>query len=69
MITVYQVSAPDLLPTRMHLAPTRWGNTVLERLRHQGYTVRATNEADHPDTRTADELARRDSLLEWAAPD
>ena len=34
-----------------------------------GYTVQATDQPDFPDTRDAAELARRDAILEWAAPD
>ena len=69
MATVYQVSSPALQATRLHLPPTPWGNTVRERLIMQGYVVQATTEPDFPDTRDAAELARRDALLEWAAPD
>ena len=69
MITVYQVSSPDLQPTRLYLPSTAWGNTVRERLIHQGYVVQATTDHPHVDKRDAAELARRDALLEWAAPD
>lgn len=69
MATVYEVSSPTFQKTRLHLVNTAWGNTVRERLLHSGYSVQATDQADHPDTRDADELARRDALLEWAAPD
>jgi len=69
MITVYQVSAPDFPTTRLHLPCTPWGSTVRERLTHSGYAVQATDQAQWPDTRDAAELARRDELLAWAAPD
>lgn len=69
MITVYQVSSPDFQATRLHLPATAWGNTVRERLIHSGYTVQATDQDQYPDTRDAAELARRDLLLSWAAPD
>ena len=69
MVTVYEVTSPDLQATRLHLPCTPWGHTIQERLTHSGYTVRALSEPDHPDTRDAAELARRDALLEWAAPD
>ena len=69
MATVFKVTHPDGETTRLHLVPTAWGNTVRERLTHQGYSVQATDEPDHPDTRDEAELARRDALLEWAAPD
>jgi hypothetical protein len=69
MVTVYKVTAPDSQVTHLHLAPTTWGNTVLERLIHQGYTVQATSQPQYPDTRDATELARRDDILAWAAPD
>jgi hypothetical protein len=68
MIVVYEVSSPDLPRTRLHLPTTPWGNQVRERLTHSGYTVQATDQAQHPDTRDAAERARRDALLEWASP-
>jgi hypothetical protein len=68
MVTVYAVQEPGGKVTRLHLPATSWGNTVLERLEHQGYAVRATGQERYPDTRDADELARRDAILEWAAP-
>jgi len=67
-VTVYEVSAPDFQTTRLHLPATAWGNQILERLRHCGYTVQATGQQRFPDPRGADELARRDALLDWAAP-
>lgn len=69
MVTVYAVSAPDFQTTRLHLPATTWGNTVLERLNHAGYTVQATGQERFPDPRDEAELARRDELLAWAAPD
>lgn len=68
MVIVYEVSAPDFLTTRLHLPGTAWGNTIRERLTHAGYTVQATSQPHWADTRGVDELARRDALLEWAAP-
>lgn len=64
MITVYQVSAQDFPATRLHLPCTPWGNTVRERLIHLGYSVQALGEVSHPDTRTPEELGRRDWLLD-----
>ena len=68
MVTVYEVSSPDLPRTRLHLPCTAWGTTVRERLSHSGYVVQAIGQEPHPDTRDAAELARRDALLEWASP-
>lgn len=69
MVTVYAVQEPGGPTTRLHLPDTTWGYTVRERLIHQGYSVRDSGLARYPDTRDADELARRDAILEWAAPD
>jgi len=69
MIVVYKVSGPNQPVTRLHLPATEWGNTVKARLEHMGYTVQATDEVCHPDTRDEVELARRDVLLDWAAPE
>lgn len=68
MVTVYAVQEPGGQVTRLHLPATAWGNTVLERLGHVGYAVQATGQDHYPDTRDADELARRDAILEWASP-
>lgn len=68
MVTVYAVQEPGGQVTRLHLPATPWGNTVRERLDHMGYAVQATGQAQFPDTRGEDELARRDAILEWAAP-
>lgn len=69
MITVYQVSSPDLTATRLHLPASAWGRTVQDRLTAMGYTVQATDQASEPDLRDAAELLRRDALLEWAGDD
>ncbi len=69
MNTVFMVIEPGGQTTRLHLPCTAWGQTVRERLGHQGYVVQATDQELHPDTRDVAELARRDALLEWAAPD
>jgi len=69
MVTVYAVQEPGGQVTRLHLPATQWGYTVRERLAHQGWSVQATGQERFPDTRDADELARRDAILEWAAPD
>lgn len=69
MIVVYKVTHPDQQVTHLHLPTTPWGNTVRERLVHQGYVVEATDRDQWPDTRDAAERARRDALLEWASPD
>jgi hypothetical protein len=68
MITVYEVSSPDLQATRLHLPNSTWGNTVRERLLHSGYKVQATDQEQHPDTRDAAELARRDAILDLVDP-
>lgn len=67
-VTVYKVSEPGGQDTHLHLPCTSWGNTVLERLRHVGYAVQATDRPQWPDTRGPEELARRDAILEWASP-
>lgn len=69
MLTVYRVSRQDFQSTHLILPATAWGTTIRERLSHMGYSVQATDQAPHPDTRDAAELARRDALLEWAAPE
>ena len=70
MAKVYEVSSPNHPATRLHLPDSSWGQTVRERLTEMGYTVRDTGcEPTFPDCRDAAELARRDELLEWAAPD
>ena len=69
MITVFKVSLPGMPDTHLHLPCSAWGETVRERLVAMGYVVQPTDRPQHPDTRDEDELARRDALLEWAAPD
>jgi hypothetical protein len=69
MATVYKVSEPGGETTRLYLPESLWGHTVQSRLRYYGYTVTPTEEPCDPDTRDAAELARRDALLDWAAPD
>jgi hypothetical protein len=64
MITVFQVSGPDLQPTRLHLACTAWGEQVRSALVYMGFTVQPTDEQAWPDHRDAAELARRDALLD-----
>ena len=68
MVIVYAVQEPGGQVTRLHLPQTPFGNTVLERLSHAGYAVQTLHQERFPDTRDADELARRDAILEWAAP-
>lgn len=68
MTTVYQVQEPGGPITRLHLPATAWGNTVRERLVHLGWIVQVTDQVPCPDTRDAEELARRDAILAWAAP-
>ncbi len=69
MVTVYEVSSPDLQATRLHLPCSAWAATILERLLYSGYTVHRTSQEPHSATRDEAELARRDALLEWASPD
>ena len=68
MITVYEVSNPDVPSTRLHLPNSAWGNLVRERLTHLGWSVRCTDQDPHPDTRDAAELARRDDILNQIDP-
>lgn len=69
MVIVYSVTRPGKEPTRLILPSSAWGQTVISRLTACGYTVQATDQPREPDLRDEAELARRDELLEWAAPD
>lgn len=66
MITVYTVSKQDFPATRLHMPGSQWGFSVRERLSQMGFSVQASDQEPEPDTRGADELARRDELLELA---
>ena len=69
MVIVYSVTRPGTEPTRLHLPDSAWGKAVIGRLLEYGYAVQATHQPREPDLRGKAELARRDELLEWAAPD
>jgi hypothetical protein len=50
--------------TRMHLPSTAWGYSVQEKLVNLGISVHLTDQEPYPDTRTEEEKARVDELLE-----
>jgi hypothetical protein len=69
MVIVYKISTPGSEVTRLHLPNGHWGQVIRSRLAEYGYTVEPSEEPPFPDNRGAEEMARRDALLDWAAPD
>jgi hypothetical protein len=64
MITVFQVSKPGTLSTRLFLPETAWGEVLMARLEAEGYTLSVCDDqTQFPEPRDAAELARRDELL------
>ncbi len=70
MIKVFMVSKPGTQDTRLFLPQSAWGEVVLANLHKEGYTVsEAADQTQEPDPRGANELLRRDALLDLASPD
>jgi len=68
MTLVYKITHPNGQTTRLHLPQTAWAKDVLDVLDRCGYPSQVTDQAWYPDTRDEAELARRDALLNLAAP-